>query len=160
MKRSIIVAACHLAVLMVPVGMHLRERATQPTVWVRAKLADSTFFASKGSQAWLILELRAVGLEPHGSNNLHGAALSIENGELVARATPHDRGVLVVGPTSTSPAATLLNPLEFSVPDASALRRLTPGEELIAELRIPPKGSPRPVRAGIRHGGAIRPLEP
>lgn len=56
--------------------------------------------------------------------------------------------------------ARLTEPIAFfipeHVPDPSARR---PGEELWAELTLPARGPPRPIRLGVRRGGSLEPLD-
>jgi hypothetical protein len=59
-----------------------------------------------------------------------------------------------------APVARLNEPIAFfipeHVPDPSARAR---DEELWAEITLPTSGPPRPIRLGVRRGGALQPLD-
>ena len=59
-----------------------------------------------------------------------------------------------------APVARLSDPIAFfipeHVPDPSARAR---DEELWAEITLPTNGPPRPIRLGVRRGGALQPLD-
>jgi hypothetical protein len=55
--------------------------------------------------------------------------------------------------------AALVRPVAFFIPeDAPDPSTRPPGEELWAEVTVPPRGLPRPIRLGIARGGVITPI--
>ena len=55
---------------------------------------------------------------------------------------------------------TLDEPIAFFIPEHIAdPSRRAPGEELWAEVTVPRKGPPRPIRLGVRKDGVVTPLD-
>jgi hypothetical protein len=56
--------------------------------------------------------------------------------------------------------ARLTDPIAFFIPEHVADPSTRPqGEELWAEVTLPRLGAPRPIRLGVRRGGALEPLD-
>ena len=100
----------------------------------------------------------------HEPRHHYGAVtLLVRNGQLVAVPDLDEErpfGASGVYLWDTDPEPTLSPPVLFfipeHVPDPSQRK---PGEELWAEVTVPPKGPPRPLRLGVRRGsGPIVPL--
>lgn len=80
-----------------------------------------------------------------------------EGGRLVA--TPALQSGLNARLDAGSSTAVLFEPIAFFIPEHVADPSFrTAGEELRAEMSVPKKGPPRPVRLGVKKDGVLTPL--
>jgi hypothetical protein len=133
------------------------DRSNMPRVWVRTIPADPNL-PIRGRYVRMTLEVDYVGEKP---DHRVGISLSVENDHLVARLV-EPFGPLSVGwvESGEEEVSVLFPPTPFfipeHVPDPSVLN---PGEELWAEVTVPGKGPPRPIRLGVKKDGKIAPLD-
>lgn len=115
MKKSLILAAVHVALALSVTAKFAYDRETLPRTWVRADPFDPS----------LPLRGRYVRLQLRGDTD----ALRV--------------------------------PVPFFIPpDVPDPSRRPQGEELWVEVSIPKRGSPRPIRLGVKkEGGEIAPLD-
>ena len=157
LQRGLVVGGFQLALMLSIAGKYAVDRETLPRVWVRVTPYDPT----------LPVRGRYVRLQVHAALRgelankvvLYGSAeLSIENGQLIATSTDADTGVQVYRVDDTS--ETLNEPVAYfipeNIPDPS---RRAAGEELWAEVSIPRRGPPRPIRLCVKRAGKIVPLD-
>lgn len=90
------------------------------------------------------------------------AILTARDGELVALpdvgATPAVN--VRLSSRSDSRVAEIVTPVAFFIPEGVEDPSIRPpGEELWAEVTIPPDGAPRPIRLGVKHDGVLTPLD-
>jgi hypothetical protein len=93
------------------------------------------------------------------------ARLSAAGGRLVA--TPDPSGSVHITQqivrTAAEPNVTdwvLADPVAYFIPEhVPDPSRRAPGEELWVEVSVPAKGSPRPIRLGVKKDGVLTPLE-
>jgi len=168
--KGLVIAVLHLGLVSSLGAKLLYDRAMRPHVWALAAPFDPNLpIRGRYVSLQLIVEPRGIretkpgqGFQPPQS-----VMLRVESGKLVAEADPQERG-------STSSdlhvqfirrqeqtLAVLDTPVAFfiteHIPDPS-LR--APGEQLWAEVTIPKRGPPRPIRLGVKKGdGPIVPLE-
>ncbi len=152
MRKGLLLAAIHTLLALGTAGKYLYDRASLPRVWARTAPYDPDM-PIRGRYVRMTLEVAPVNLtELYGS-----AVLSVANGKLTATSAPDGEPVMRRDDTKRY----LLNmPLAYflpeHVPDPSVRAQ---GEELWAEVSVPPKGPPRPVRLGVKRGdGPIVPL--
>ena len=159
MRSGLVVAAIHLAIVGSIGGKLLFDRATRPRVWARTAPIDPDL-PLRGRYVQLRVEGVAEG--DAGDRESHPVVLSVENGSLSFRQDPGG-GYRLTARTTTREGrrvAVLDQRLAFfipeHVPDPSARAR---DEELWAEITLPTSGPPRPIRLGVRRGGALQPLD-
>jgi hypothetical protein len=164
MRKGLLVAALHVAIVSSLGAKLLVDRATRPRVWARAAPVDPNL-PIRGRYVSLRLEAAlGQGVSRDLSQPIR-IGLSVQDGQLVA--TPESLsgglGARVVersGDRADERVAVLDEPLAYFIPEhvADPSRRAS-GEELWVEVTIPRKGGPRPIRLGVRKGGVLTPLE-
>jgi hypothetical protein len=154
LKKGLIVAAVHLAIVGSLGVKLLVDRATRPRVWARTAPIDPD-----SPLRGRYVRLRVVGEPIDFTEATTPVRLTDWNGQLGF--TP-----AASGPTATLSTrggqrlATLDQPLAFfipeHVPDPSVR---APGEELWVEVTLARRGAPRPIRLAVKKDGVLRPLE-
>lgn len=128
------------------------DRARLPRAWARVYPADPGT-PVRGRYISLRLEIPIEG----ANSGQYGVRvrLFVRGGHL--RAAPDPNGIFV---TPTSEGFAIGRPLAFFISDRVAdPSRRTPGEELWAEVTVPRKGPPRPIRLAVKKNGVLEPLE-
>ena len=154
LKKGLIVAALHLAIVGSLGVKLLVARATRPRVWARTGPIDPD-----SPLRGRYVRLRVEGEPIDFSQAVTSVRLTDWNGQLgFAPASS--------GPTAQLSTrdgrriATLDQPLAFfipeHVPDPSVR---APGEELWVEVTLPKQGAPRPIRLAVKKGGVLTPLD-
>ena len=91
---------------------------------------------------------------------IRNAKLGVENGRLVAFPSNDWTGIQVARLTRGDETVVALEePVDFYIPEhiPDPSRRL-PGERLWVEVTVPPKGTPRPIRLGVKKNDVLTPL--
>jgi hypothetical protein len=164
MRKGLIVAACQVAIVSSLGAKLLVDRATCPRVWARTAPVDPNL-PIRGR--YVSFRLEAAPGEGFRSNESEIApseiapvALSAKDGTL--RATREVESTLFARITTRDgmTVAALVQPLAYFIPEHApdpSIRK--PGEELWAEVTVPRKGAPRPIRLGVKKGGVLIPLD-
>jgi hypothetical protein len=158
LRKGLIVAAVHLAIVGSLGAKLFIDRATRPRVWARTGPVDPDH-PLRGRYVSLRVEGAAVDFP----ENLDGQPVALaerdgllaltpgaENSRLTARLTTRDGQRVAV----------LDQPLTFFIPEHipdPSVRAA--GEELWVEVTLPKQGPPRPIRLGVKKDGALTPLE-
>lgn len=148
-RKSLSLAALQVAIVAGLGGRHLLDRAIQPRVWVKAVPAD-TRRGEAGPRSYL--RLRIVVDAPSDLANAD-VSLRVQDQRLTA--------VRSVAPTGIRlrPDGVLEDPLAFYFPERANDPLPPPNEgELWAEVTVPKRGAPRPIRLGLKRGGVVAPL--
>jgi hypothetical protein len=159
-RAGIALAIVHL-LLVGSLGLKLlADRARLPRAWARTLPFDPNL-PIRGRYVRLRLEVPLA----DGS----GTARPGEYRNVRLRATGdrlqgvlEDDGPLRVRLDSTAdgPVAELDDPVAFFIPEHVPDPSIRPtGEELWAEVTVPSRGPPRPIRLGVRRDGILTPLE-
>ena len=158
-RKGLIVAALHVAIVA-GIGVKLLvDRATQPRVWARTAPYDPDL-PIRGRYVRLRLEaVPGQGFDAPLTYD-RNVTLSARDGRLVA--TPSDSGANLARISSRDDEriALLAIPVAYFIPEHipdPSVRK--PGEELWVEVTVPREGPPRPIRLGVRRNGALTPLE-
>lgn len=159
LRKGLVVAALHVALVAGVGATLLVDRATKPRVWARTAPHDPEL-PIRGRYVRLRLEaVPAPGFDAPLAYD-RNVTLSTRNGQLVA--TPADSGANLARITAREGEriALLAIPVAYfipeHIPDPSARK---PDEELWVEVTVPRKGPPRPIRLGVRRNGVLTPLE-
>lgn len=141
-------------------GKYALDRERLPRAWAQAAPVDPNL-PVRGRYVSLRLQVEA----PPVAGPWAAVRLSAVEGRLVATedaaGTSH---IMQIGAWRMGDARArhwvLAEPVAFfiaeHVPDPS---RRDPGEELWVEVSVPSKGSPRPLRLGVKRNGVVTPLE-
>ena len=158
MRKGLLVAAIHLALVGSLGAKLLIDRATRPRVWARAAPVDPDH-PLRGRYVRMRVEGEAVGF---GKDRSGGDVLLVaRGGALGLQPTSEDTG-LTAHLTSRDgrEIAVLDDSLAYfipeHVPDPSVRAA---GEELWVEVTLPKKGPPRPIRLGVKKDGVLTPLD-
>lgn len=160
--RGLVIAALHAALVLSVAGWFLYERETLPRLWVQTAGVDPELpIRGRYADLRLVIELRGgeEALQKARERRNGRAALRVEDGRLV--------GELLAGAEQEFQAGQhvlfdprgerwlLWQPLAFFLsehePDPTILAA---GEELWAEVTLPPRGAPRPIRVEVRESAA------
>jgi hypothetical protein len=158
---GLVLAAAH-AMLMGSLGLKLlADRARLPHGWVRSQPFDPST-PLRGRYVRLGLEIPLPNLDTmRGSYAESGVRLGVRADRLVA----------AIDDSVTTPrvqlrrdgnrwSARLSQPVAFFIPEHVPDPSIRPpGEELWAEVTVPHRGPPRPIRLGIMRKGQLAPLD-
>lgn len=155
MAKGAVVLLVQLALVCGVAAKAKWQETTLPRVWAKT-LPNDPYFPIRGRYVSLVL---AVDCADIGAGPATRARLEVRDGRLVARQTAVDERTAVYvanGPRGCQ----MTRPIPFFIPDkAPDPSRRQPGEEVWAEVLVPPGGPPRPVRIGVKRGdGPIEPL--
>jgi hypothetical protein len=181
--KGLIVCAVHLLLVASLGGKLLYDRSTRPRVWARTAPYDPDL-PIRGRYVSLQLEVQAQDItlpsEPFNHEQRWDnpawdqripVILSAEANKLVARPDPNkpgqepyyygDSDTITFRPQADGKPITVLSePVLYFIPEhIPDPSRRAAGEELWVEVTLPRKGPPRPIRLGVKKGGAITPLE-
>jgi hypothetical protein len=148
--RGIAVAVLQCAVVLSVAGKYTLDRERLPRVWAMAMPFDP-YLPVRGRYVSLRLLVEAApdAMQPGL------ARLSAVDGRLVA--TPDPSGTVSILPMADR--WILAEPVAFFIPDGIPdPSRRKPGEELWVEVSVPARGSPRPIRLGVKKSGVLTPL--
>ena len=139
----------------------LVDRQRLPRAWVRTAPFDPST-PLRGRYVRLALEIPIGNARPEPSEyRISGVRLRAVDGRVVGELSDSVRSPRVqLRREGTSQSSRLAEAVAFfipeNVPDPS---RRPPGEELWAEVTIPPSGPPRPIRLGVMRDGRLTPLD-
>lgn len=155
MKRGLLVAAIHLAIVLSLAAKYSWDRERLPRAWARTLNFDpnTPLRGRYVSLSVLVpIEGRCEAKRPCR------AGLRVRDGKL-AGAAPDPKGVSLFFNQQAAEWA-IAEPLAFFIPEhAKDPTRLETGERLWVELSVPPRGVPRPLRLGVERNGALTPVE-
>lgn len=144
-----IVAAVHVAMVLSITAKYSWDRDHLPRAWSRTVNFDPNL-PVRGRYANLRL---VVPLTPQCYDCLR-VRLGVKDGMLTGQPGNQGERYFIRGYD-----AVLANSLAFFLAEhAIDPTVLKPGEELWVEVSVPPQGSPRPLRLGVKRGGELKPL--
>ena len=149
--RGLAVALLQCLIVLSVAGKYAMDRERLPRVWTKAAPVDPNLFV-RGRYVSLRLQVEA----PPDAGQWTSARLSAVESRLVA--TPDPAGSVHIAPGGDR--WTLVEPVPFFIPEhVPDPSRRAPGEELWVEVSVPARGSPRPIRLGVKRNGVLTPLE-
>ena len=163
LQRGLVVAVVHVALVASVGGVLLYERASLPRVWALTTGVDP-MLPIRGRYVSLRLVVQPVDLpaveDSERPRTIIETTLSVADGQLVATVLPVAENEIDLGwrgqaiePLETPAGVTwtLARPIAFflseAAPDPTVLQ---PGQALWAEVTVPRKGPPRPIRLEVR----------
>lgn len=159
--KGFLVAALHIALVAALGAKLLADRAIRPRVWVEVVPYDPDL-PIRGRYVSLRVAAEPRGFDPPSEasswENWGWCRLSVEGDRLVANRSDEGSGLQVeIRNENDSPAAVLTTPVAFFIPEHAEDPSSRPG--LVAEVTVPRKGPPRPIRLGVRDGEKVTPLD-
>ena len=138
----------------------LADRATLPRGWARTQPFDPDL-PIRGRYVRLRLEMPFVGVPLGKRAGEYREARLIATGDRVQAVLDNSGPVSVrLDSTGSGLIAGLDQPVAFFIPEHIPDPSLRPpGEELWAEVTVPRRGSPRPIRLAVRRGESFTPLD-
>jgi|HubBroStandDraft_4_1064222.scaffolds.fasta_scaffold225242_2 hypothetical protein len=154
--RGIAVAVLQCLLVVSVAGKYALDRARLPRAWALAVPFDPNLFV-RGRYVSLRLQVDAAS---PGVAQWTAARLSAVESRLVA--TPDNSGTVHI--TAAGGRWSLVEPMAFFIPEhVPDPSRRPAGEELWVEVSVPAKGTPRPIRLGVKlavkKDGVVTPLE-
>src|SRR5215475_9733517 len=166
--KGLVIAAVHVGLVASLGAKLLYDRATLPRVWALTTPYDPNLpIRGRYVSLQLVVEPRGVRETKPGLASPQLINLRVEGDRLVAEATarpedsdPSDLHLRFIDRRGEK-LAVLAEPVAFFIPEhIPDPSRHQQGEELWAEVTIPKKGLPRPIRLGVKKGNVpIVPLE-
>ena len=158
-QAGLALALAHAALLGVLGAKLLADRATLPHGWARTLPYDPDL-PIRGRYVRLRLE---VPLEPGPASvppGSSGAVRLVVRDERVVAVPDGGAGTTVrVEPGPDGLRAALSEPVAYFIPEHVPDPSIRPaGEELWAEVTVPRRGGPRPIRLGVWKAGRLSPL--
>lgn len=159
-QAGLALALAHAAILGALGAKLLADRARLPRGWARTVPYDPDL-PIRGRYVRLRLE---VPLESPPTATTRGdtrtVRLSVRENRLVAALDSAGPAVVRFDSVPGGFRASLAAPVAFFIPEDAADPSLRPtGEELWAEVTVPRRGPPRPIRLGVWRDGRLAPLE-
>ena len=156
--KGFVIAALHVAIVCALGAKLLVDRTVRPRVWVEVAPFDPDL-PIRGR--YVSLQVKAIARDFPGSGGRgewNHALLSVENDQLVAtRSNPVSGEAVRIENLGENPTVVLTTPIAYFIPEHVADPSSTPG--LMAEVTVPSKGPPRPIRLGVKNGDRITPLD-
>lgn len=173
LRNGLVLAAIHLAIVGSLGGKLVADRATYPRVWLRAAPVDPDL-PIRGRYVSLRLEVdRFENMPSPVQRTVPGSGravdswrpprpvrLEVRDGQVWAIGSEQNTGVTGQVAQSVGGDVLRLDPVPFFIPESMkdpSIRRA--GEELWAEVTIPRRGTPRPIRLAVKKDGVLTPLE-
>jgi hypothetical protein len=159
-QAGVALAVIHV-LLVATLGLKLlADRARLPRAWARTLPFDPDL-PLRGRYVRLRLEVPLAAGAVHARAGEYRTARLRAEGDRV-QGVLDDEGPLRVRLDSTAGGlmAGLDQPIAFFIPEHIADPSNRPaGEELWAEVTVPRRGPPRPIRLGVRRDGVLAPLD-
>jgi hypothetical protein len=169
LTKGLILAGIQLAIVASLGAKLALDRARLPRAWAKVRSFDPDL-PIRGR--YLALQL-VVHVQPTGENQAGSARpeyknpcsmwgkLLATNGQLEATPTDYDHGVsLLACQVPNQKDVLLAQPVLFFLPEhAENPMNMARGGELWAEVTVPKKGPPRPIRLAVKKGNSFTPLE-
>ena len=158
MRKGLIVAAIHLALVGSLGAKLLIDRATRPRVWARTGPVDPDH-PLRGRYVQMRVEGEPIGF---GKNQTGTDVMLVARGEALGlQPSSSDTGLTAhLTHRDGREIAVLDDTLAYFIPEHvpdPSIRAA--GEELWVEVTLPKKGPPRPIRLGIKKDGVLTPLD-
>ena len=156
LRKGLIVAAVHLALVASLGAKMLVDRTTRPRVWARVVPFDPNL-PIRGRYVRMTIEGAA---DPTIQTAYDGHfAPTVRNGELVFLPAGDDGLHGSVQLRDGRHIVVLDEALAYFIPEHIPDPSVRPaGEELWVEVTLPRRGAPRPIRLGIKRNGTLSPM--
>ena len=159
-QAGLALAVVHAALVASLGGKLLADRARLPHGWARTVPFDPDL-PIRGRYVRLRLEVPLESVPADvGRWDQRSIRLGVEDDRLVGTIDSAGRTTAQLDSVAGAVRVSLTEPVAFFIPEHIPDPSVRPaGEELWAEVTVPRRGPPRPVRLGVMKDGALRPLE-
>jgi hypothetical protein len=168
-RKALLLGAIQIAIILSLGGKLLYDRATRPRAWVLCGVYDPDL-PIRGRYLSERLQVPAEGFtlrydvnhNPDWWANRQWAYLEVRGGALVAKAAGDTKGPGAwanIQKRGDSLVAFVEEPVLIFIPDTANIPTLHTHEEMWAEVTLPAKGPPRPIRLAIKKDGNLTPLK-
>jgi hypothetical protein len=159
-QAGLALAVAHAALVATLGAKLLADRARLPHGWARTLPFDPDL-PIRGRYVRLRLEL-PVDSRPEAGRwgETRRVRLDVVDDRLIASLDSTATTTAIFDSAGGSARVALRNPIAYFIPEHipdPSVR--APGEELWAEVTVPRRGPPRPIRLGVLKAGALTPLE-
>jgi hypothetical protein len=158
-QAGLVLAVAHTALVAMLGAKLLADRASLPRGWARTLPYDPDL-PIRGRYVRLRLELPLAGAPNAGTGwDLRTARLDVADGRLVGTLDDRAQTRLRIDSAGGGLRASLAEPVAYFIPEHIPDPSVRPaGEELWAEVTVPRRGPPRPIRLGVWKDGKLTPL--
>ena len=156
-RKGLIVALLHVAIVASLGAKMLVDRATRPRVWARVVPYDPDL-PIRGRYVRMAIEGAA---DPSVRSTYDGYFTPVvQNDRLVFLPAGRDALYGQTQQRDASFVVRLREPLAYFIPEHVPDPSFRPGgEELWVEVTLPRRGPPRPIRLGVMKNGSLTPLD-
>ncbi len=165
-SRGLLVATLHVLVIASIGAKFLYDRSHYPSLWVETAPYDPDMpIRGRYVSIALLVDVDRGAGNDGSARNAYGFPVRLDvRGDRLVAVQDDARGRQWVTSCRRDNADCwrLVRPLAYFIPEhATDPSRRPPGETLWAEVTVPPRGPPRPIRLGLKkEGGAIEPIAP
>jgi hypothetical protein len=165
LRKGLLLAALHVALVCSLGAKLLYDRATRPRVWIQVATYDPNL-PIRGRYLMFSLQLPGAGFAPRENPQPYSSPfspdrcdLTMRNGALTAVANPEGEFWVNVRLIDAQPVAIVNTQTPFFIPE-HAIVPVPRGDalELWIEATLPGKGPPRPIRLAAKKNGVLTPL--
>ena len=158
-QASLALAVAHAALVGALGAKLLADRSRLPRGWARTVPFDPDL-PIRGRYVRLRLEVPlAVAPDSVAPWDLPSARLQVANGRVVAVLDESAQTRVQLDSAAGPARASLTEPVAYFIPEHVPDPSVRPaGEELWAEVTVPRRGPPRPIRLGVWKDGELTPL--
>jgi len=157
-RAGVTLALVQLILVSAVALKYATDRARLPSAWARTVPFDPSL-PVRGRYVRLRLQV-PVSETAAVQGTLSRVRLVAAAGRVYAVADSASGLEATLDTTAGAPVARLTEPIAFFIPEHVPDPSVRPGNgELWAEVTLPPNGPPRPIRLGVRRGGALEPLD-
>lgn len=159
-RKGLIIAMVHVLLVGSIGAKFLIDRDHYPRVWIVTQPFDPNL-PIRGRYVRLSALVKMEDqTTPTSSFATKRVRLVVRDEALVAISDEHGHQDVRATSCSLERCWVLTEPLAYFIPEHIAdPSRRKPGEELWVEATIPPNGPPRPIRLGVKSGGAMTVLD-
>jgi hypothetical protein len=157
---GVALALAHLAIVGSVALRYAADRARLPLGWAQTVPYDPSL-PIRGRYVRLRLQLPLAEATPDARAGESRPVRLRATGDRIEAVVDSSSSLLAtLDSAEGTPVARLAQPVAFFIPEHVPDPSVRPaGEELWAEVTIPPTGPPRPVRLGVRRAGRLEPLD-
>jgi hypothetical protein len=156
--KGLVLAVLHVLLVCGLGGKLLIDRAIRPRVWVDVAPFDPDLPIRGRYVRLQVLPVARGFTQAIEQSGWGDALLSVEEGRLIATRCDSPCGEPVRVRTENGETTIVLaTPVAYFIPEHVPDPSSRPG--LVAEVTVPRKGPPRPIRLGVREGERIIPID-
>ena len=158
-QAGLALAAAHMALVGTLGAKLLADRAGLPRGWARTLPFDPDL-PIRGRYVRLRLEVPLGNAPEAGTGwDYRTVRLDVADGRLVGTLDDRAPTRVRIDSAAGGPRASLAEPVAYFIPEHVPDPSVRPaGEELWAEVTVPRRGPPRPIRLGVWRDGKLTPL--